>query len=260
MARTARAETLRALGRPDDALAALDETIELFPENVVPRNARAETLRALGRPDDALAALDETIELFPENAVARSAYAHQLALAGEIDRAVAILDSPAARRKTRDDWIAKHILAMAWLRTGQFDEAYSSLDEGAMQCPFLDVRAYFRTARPIARLAARQVAEAMEEFEALAVDTTLSGTQATNMVLLQAHAFAEAGERERARQLIDEATVVDFEAARQQLASALRNRYGLGENEAASGELADRLGKKIIELEIDLESPLRLAA
>ena len=115
-----------------------------------------------------------------------------------------------------------------------------------MQCPFLDVRAYFRTARPIARLAARQVAEAMEEVGALMVDSTLSGTQATNVILLQAHAFAEAGEREHARRLIDEATVIDFETARQQLASALQSRYGPGEKQAASGELADRLDKEII--------------
>ena len=259
--RTARAETLRAVGRLDEALTALDQTIERFPDDVVSRNARAETLRALGRSDEALAALDQTIERFPDDAVARNTYAHHLTVRGEFDRAVAILSSAAARPKTRDDWVAKHILAMAWLRTGRFDDAYAALDDGVKRCPFIDVQVYFRTARPIARLAARQAAEAVEEFEALAVDTTLSGTHATNVVLLRAHAFAEVGDRERARRLIDEAaTVIDFEEARQQLAGALRQRYGLGEVEAASGALADRLDEKITGLEIDLESPLRLAA
>ena len=261
VARNARAETLRALGRSDEALAALDDTIERFPDNVVARTARAETLRTLGRPDEALAALEQTIERFPENVWARSTYAHQLAVLGESDRAVAILSPAAARPKTRGDWVAKHILAMALLRTGRFDDAYASLDDGVRRCPFIDVQVYFRTARPIARLAARQAAEAVEEFEALAVDTTLSVTQAANVILLRAHAFAEVGDRERARQLIDEAaTVINFEEARQQLAGALRQRYGLGEGEAASGVLANRLDERITGLEIDLESPLRLAA
>ena len=261
VARTARAETLRGLGRPDEALAAFDQIIERFPENVVARNARAETLRALGRPNDALAALEQTIERFPENVWARNTYAHHLAVLGRIDRAVAILSPAAAQPKTRGDWVAKHILAMVWLRTGRFDDAYASLDDGVKRCPFMDVQVYFRTARPIARLAARQAAEAVEEFEALAVDTTLSETQATNVILLRAHAFAEVGDRERARRLIDEAaTVVDFEEARQQLAGALRQRYGLGEGEAASGALADRLDEEITGLEIEIENPLRLAA
>ena len=261
VARTARAETLRAMGRMDEALDALDQTIERFPDNVVARTARAETLRAMGRMDEALDALDQTIERFPNDVVARNTYAHHLALRGKFDRAMAILNSAAAQPKTRDDWVAKHILAMAWLRTGHFDEAYASLDEGARRCPFPDAQIYFRTARPIARLAARQAREAIEEFKALAIDTTLSGTQATNVVLLQAHAFAEIGDREHARQLIDQTTtVIDFEAARQKLAGALRQRYGLSEGEAASGELADRLDEEITELEIDLESPLRLAA
>ena len=261
VARTARAETLRAMGRTDEALVALDQTIERFPDNVVARTARAETLRAMGRTDEALVALDQTIERFPDNVVARNTYAHHLALRGKFDQAMATLNSAAAQPQTRDDWVAKHILAMAWLRTGHFNEAYASLDEGARRCPFPGAQIYFRTARPIARLAARQAREAIEEFKALAIDTTLSGTQATNVVLLQAHAFAEIGDREYARQLIDEATtVIDFEAARQKLAGALRQRYGLGEGEAASGELADRLDEEITELEIDLESPLRLAA
>lgn len=222
---------------------------------------RASLLSDEGRLDEALGALDQTIERFPDNVVTRNTYAHHLALRGKFDRAMAILKSAAAQPKTRDDWVAKHILAMAWLRTGHFDEAYASLDEGARQCPFVEAQIYFRTARPIARLAARQAREAIEEFDALVIDTTLSETQATNVVLLRAHAFAEIGEREYASRLIHETTtVIDFEAARQKLAGALRQRYGLGEGEAASGELADRLDEEITGLEIDLESPLRLAA
>ena len=161
---------------------------------------------------------------------------------------------------TRDDWVAKHILAMVRLRANRVDEANQMLDDGVRECPFFDVRAYFRTALPIARLAARRVAEAMAELEPLVEDKTLSGTQASNVVLLQAHALAEAGDGERATQLINEAEVIDFETARRELAIALRKRYGLGGNQAVGGESAVLLDNEIISLEIDLESPLRLAA
>ncbi|MDE0189740.1 MAG: tetratricopeptide repeat protein [Gammaproteobacteria bacterium] len=260
--RTARAETLRALRRPDEALAALDDTIARFPENVVVRNARAETLRSLGRPDEALAALQETVSRFPENARVANTYAHHLALRGELERATAVLVARAARRKTLEDWVARHILAMVRLRANSVDEANQILEDGVRECPFFDVRAYFRTARPIAWLAARRVAEAMEELEPLGVDAALSGTQATNVVLLRAHALAETGEGGQASRLIDEVQdkVIDFEAARQQLATALQWRYGLGGNEAVSPESADSLDREIISLEIELENPLRLAA
>ena len=62
---TARAETLRALGRFDEALAAYDRTVEDFPHDAVARNGRAETLRALGRFDEALAAYDRTSRISP---------------------------------------------------------------------------------------------------------------------------------------------------------------------------------------------------
>ncbi|HKI15648.1 MAG TPA: tetratricopeptide repeat protein, partial [Roseiarcus sp.] len=88
----ARAELLRELGRPEDALAAFDETIRLFPRDDVARNARGETLRELRRPEDALAAFDETIRLFPRNEVARTARGETLRELGRPEDALAAFD------------------------------------------------------------------------------------------------------------------------------------------------------------------------
>ena len=50
VARNARAETLRNLGRYEEALAAFEETMRRFPQSGSgAENARAETLRDLGR-------------------------------------------------------------------------------------------------------------------------------------------------------------------------------------------------------------------
>jgi tetratricopeptide (TPR) repeat protein len=89
---SAQAELLRDLGRPEDALAALDETIRMFPNEVVPRNARAEVLRELDRSEEALAAFDESIRLFPLDVVARSARAEVLRELDRSEEALAALN------------------------------------------------------------------------------------------------------------------------------------------------------------------------
>ncbi|MBI1867579.1 MAG: tetratricopeptide repeat protein, partial [Methylocystis sp.] len=78
VAPTAYAETLRDLGRPEEALAAFEETMRRFPRNEVAPTAYAETLRDLGRPEEALAAFEETMRRFPRNEVAPTAYAETL--------------------------------------------------------------------------------------------------------------------------------------------------------------------------------------
>src|SRR5208282_5641351 len=92
VARAARGETLRELGRLEDALAAFDETIRLLPRNEVARNARGETLRELGRLEDALAAFDETIRLLPRDVVARNARGETLRELGRPEDALAAFD------------------------------------------------------------------------------------------------------------------------------------------------------------------------
>ena len=261
VARTARAETLRDLGRLDEALAALDQTIERFPEDVVARTARAETLRDLGRLDEALAALDQTIERFPENVVARNASAHLLQMLGEFARAEKLLADAASRPTTRSDWIAKHIVAMTRLRAGRVDDALSSLEEGVANCPFRDVRPYFLTARAVARLAAKQSEDAVVETEGLAQDPALPQPLATNILLIRAHAHAEAGREQEARNLVRNPQIIDLAAARQKrLAETLARRYGLDGGEPAQGESAKDLERQILALETDLLSASRLAA
>jgi tetratricopeptide (TPR) repeat protein len=256
VAPTARAETLRDLGRHDEALAAFEDTMRRFPQDAVAPTARSETLRDLGRYDEALAAFEDTMRRFPQHTVVRNAYAHLLGDRGRIAEAEALLAPAATRLRTRDDWIATHILAMAHLRAGRVDEALAAFERGVRSCVFRETRGYFETARPLALLAKRRAAEAAQQWEALATNPMLPRQEMTNIVLFQAHALAEAGEPRRARTLMESAQIVDFAAARQRrLAAAITERYGLVSGAPASAARAQELSGDISALEFDLVRP-----
>ncbi|MGR3717497.1 MAG: tetratricopeptide repeat protein [Thermohalobaculum sp.] len=256
VAPTARAETLRDLGRHEEALAAFDDTMRRFPQDVVAPTARAETLRDLGRHEEALAAFDDIMRRFPQNAVAPTACAHLLATCGRLSEAETMLAKATARLVTNSDWIALHIIATARLRAGRVDDAISDLERGARHCSFRDTRRYFETALPLALLAKKRAAEAAERLEAIARNPLMPRREATNIVLFQAHALAEAGEPNRARALVESAQIVDFAAARQrQLAAALTEKYGLITGEPTSAERSEQLSERISTLEFELLRP-----
>ena len=256
VAPTARAEALRDLGRHDEALAAFEEATRRFPQNQVAPTARAETLRDLGRHDEALAAFEETMRRFPQNQVAPNAYAHLLAEVGRFQDAEALLVPRATRSRTRDDWIAKHILGMARLRAGCASEALTEFEQGIRFCSFPDMRRSFETGRTLALLAEHRAAEAVQQLEKLAKIRSLSSNEMTNIVLFQTHALAEAGEPLRARELVNSAQIIDFAAARQKrLAGALAERYGLISGVRPSDPKVRELNEEIETLEFELVRP-----
>ena len=256
VAPTARAETLRDLGRYEEALAGFEETMGRFPHDAVAPNARAETLRDLGRYDEALDAYQETMGRFPHDEVTPNAYAHLLGQLGHLGRAEAMLGPAAARAQTRGDWIAKHTLSLAQLRAGQVERALVELERGARSCAFRDIRGYFETALPLALLADRRATEAARRLEALAKTPALTREKRANIVLFQVHALAEAGDTRRARELVTSAEVIDFAAARQRrLAAALSERYGLVSGAPASAAKEMELSEEITTLEFELVRP-----
>ena len=62
---TARAELLKAQGKLPEALAAYDEMVAQFPDNLFARNGRADVLKNMGRHAEAFSAYDETVAQFP---------------------------------------------------------------------------------------------------------------------------------------------------------------------------------------------------
>ncbi|MBI1868920.1 MAG: tetratricopeptide repeat protein, partial [Methylocystis sp.] len=256
VAPTAYAETLRELGRPEEALAAFEDNMRRFPRNDVAPNAYAETLRELGRLEEALAAFEETMRRFPRNEVAPRARAHLLAELGRFPETEAALAPAAERLRTSNDWIAAHVLAMARLRAGRIEEALATFELGARSCPFPGQRIYFATALPLALLANNRATEAARKLEEIAKGPSLPRAEATNIALFRAHALAETGDKHRAKQFVESAQIIDFAAARQQrLRTALIDRYGLAAAPPASGALALELNDTITALEFELVRP-----
>jgi tetratricopeptide (TPR) repeat protein len=127
VAKSGRAEVLKAQGRFADALAAFDEVISLHPDNVVAKNGRAEVLKAQGRFADALAAFDEVISRHPDNVVAKSGRAEVLKAQGRFADALAAFDEVISRHP--DNVVAKNGRAEVLKAQGRFADALAAFDE-----------------------------------------------------------------------------------------------------------------------------------
>jgi tetratricopeptide (TPR) repeat protein len=86
---TGYAETLRQLGRPEEALSVYGDAKAAFPHEAVPFTGYAETLRQLGRPEEALAVYGDAKAAFPHHVVPFNGYAETLRQLGRPDEALA---------------------------------------------------------------------------------------------------------------------------------------------------------------------------
>jgi tetratricopeptide (TPR) repeat protein len=105
VAKNGRAEVLKAQGDLPAALAAFDAVIAKHPEDVVAKNGRAEVLKAQGDLPAALAAFDAVIAKHPENVVAKSGRAEVLKAQGDLPAALAAFDAVIAKHP--EDAVAK---------------------------------------------------------------------------------------------------------------------------------------------------------
>jgi predicted Zn-dependent protease len=252
---TAYAETLRDLGRQEEALEVFKDTMTRFPQDEVAPTAYAGTLRDLGRREEALEVFKDTMARFPQNEVVPNAYAHLLIEMGRILEAEQILFPATQRAKTRNDWIAVHVLAMAKLRSGFPEGALSEFERGVRHCKFPDSLRYFISGRSLALIATKRAKEASQILEKLAKDPALPREEVTNIILFEAHALAEAGDVQRAKSLLESAEIIDFAVAKQKrFAKVLSERYSLGANTPTT-RTAQQLSAEIEALEFELATP-----
>jgi tetratricopeptide (TPR) repeat protein len=96
-------EVLRLLGRYEEALIALDQALQLNPEQAFALGTRGTVLAELGRNEEALEALDRALELDPAYAFALSVKGQVLRLLGRNGEALACLTG-AAKLEPHDPW------------------------------------------------------------------------------------------------------------------------------------------------------------
>lgn len=127
LVRTGKAETLRAMGELEGALAAYEEVIEQHPDNIVAKNGRAEVLKATGDLDKALAAYNEIIIEHPDDVIAKTGRAEVLKARGDLDSALAAFDEAIAAHP--ENIVAKNGRAEVLMAMGQVNDALAAYNK-----------------------------------------------------------------------------------------------------------------------------------
>ncbi|QJE72248.1 tetratricopeptide repeat protein [Aerophototrophica crusticola] len=128
-----RAEVLKAMGRLGEALAAYEDAVAQFPNDVVPRNGRAEALKAMGRLGEALAAYEDAVAQFPNDVVARNGRAEALKAMGRLGEALAAYEDGVAQFP--NDVVARNGRAEVLKAMGRLGEALAAYEDAVAQFP-----------------------------------------------------------------------------------------------------------------------------
>jgi tetratricopeptide (TPR) repeat protein len=133
IAKKGRAEVLKAKGQFDAALAAFDEVISQYPDDVVAKSGRAEVLKAQGQLTAALEAYEEAIREHPESAVAKTGRAEVLKAQGQFTAALAAFEE--VIREYPDDIVAKTGRAEVLKAQGQLPAALEAYEAAIREHP-----------------------------------------------------------------------------------------------------------------------------
>ncbi len=121
VARNGKAETLRQMGKLQEALECYNQTINDFKDNVVARNGKAETLRQMGKLSEALECYNQTINDFKDNVVARTGKAETLRQMGKLPEALEFYNQTI--NDFKDNVVARSGKAETLRQMGKLEEA-----------------------------------------------------------------------------------------------------------------------------------------
>jgi len=129
-----RAEVLREMWRLNEALVAYEEAIERFPAEEVPRCGRAAVLKDLGRLNEALMAYEQAIDEFGDDAVPYAGRADVLKEMGLLDDSEKVYAD--AIGKFPKEPVLRCGIAEVFKEKGQFDVALKNYEETMSLFPF----------------------------------------------------------------------------------------------------------------------------
>ncbi|THD81639.1 MAG: tetratricopeptide repeat protein [Phenylobacterium sp.] len=220
------AAVLKALKRPEEALAFDERATAAFPASAIAWHNRAATLGDLGRGADALAAIQEAMRLGLDGAPTWTVYARALTATGDFELAETAYRESLLRAPA-DGLIACELADLVWMRRGDAGRAQAVLDTafhgGAAPSPLLLHRAKLLEAAGDPTQAARLLAMAVERLPddlplilAAAQAAVETGQVAAAEGFL---AMAQARAPERA-DVVNQAVIVELAAGRPDAALA----------------------------------------
>ncbi|MCG6553121.1 MAG: hypothetical protein L7F77_12415, partial [Candidatus Magnetominusculus sp. LBB02] len=130
----------------------------------------------------ALIAYNETIKLFPHEVVARNGKASLLILMDKLEDAVKYIKNDYPQSK--EDWINYHISAMYYLKTGDITKAIKRLEYGYENVPFSNSRKYFEGALAFARIQNKEYDKAEKVLRCAIAVITVAAMNPKCLILL----------------------------------------------------------------------------
>ena len=141
-------QTLKFLGRFDEAIDVFETAIWQFREDAGGYLGRAGVYKCLGDLTSALADYEHVIRKSFKNLIARNGKASILAARGEFQTAIDLLPDHAP--STQSEWVSYHIMGMINLKRGQVRQAMNMFEYGVTNIPWYDERQFYQTALTVA--------------------------------------------------------------------------------------------------------------
>ena len=162
VAKTGRAETLKALNRLGEALDAYEAVMEEHPENVVAKNGRAETLKALNRLGEALDAYEAVMEEHPEDVFAKTGHAETLKALNRLEESLSAYE--AIMQEHPEDVVAKTGHAETLKALNRLEESLSAYEAIMQEHP---ENVFAKTGHAETLKALNRLEESLSAYEAI---------------------------------------------------------------------------------------------
>ena len=146
------AETLKSMGRLQEALTTYEQAKQQFTHDPVAHNGYAETLKSMGRLQEALKTYEQAKQQFTNDPVAACGYAETLKSMGRLQEALTTYEQ--AKQKFSDNPVAHNGYAETLKSMGRLQEALTTYEQAKQQFTHDPVAAcgYAETLKSMGRL------------------------------------------------------------------------------------------------------------
>ena len=125
------AETLKSMGRLEEALTTYEQAKQKFSDNPVAHNGYAETLKSMGRLEEALKTYEQAKQQFTYDPVAACGYAETLKSMGRLEEALTTYEQ--AKQQFTHDPVAACGYAETLKSMGRLEEALTTYEQTKQQ-------------------------------------------------------------------------------------------------------------------------------